>query len=170
MKFFEILNQQNIFDDYADVLDWILSDNKFPKEVWDNKNKVQAFTKGINRLNGLTKSTIHYDAQKNIMFPQKGTYKDYEIPTIYIAKKDSQARDLIRHIRNGVAHGNIELYFIENSLIAEILDYENNQKKAQTAYILIPLYYLKEIYNLYLKKEKRWKKQKYKSKNKKILF
>ena len=64
MKFFEILSQQKIFDDYADVLDWILSDNKFPKEVWDNKNKVQAFTKGINRLSGFTKSTIHYDAQK----------------------------------------------------------------------------------------------------------
>jgi hypothetical protein len=44
MRLFSELAERNLFSTYAAALDWILSDHKFSVNLWDNKNKVQAFT------------------------------------------------------------------------------------------------------------------------------
>jgi hypothetical protein len=160
MRFFSVLVSKSLFKEYADALDWILCDGKFDKSIWDNKNRVQAFTKAIHHLNGFSDSSLIYDAKKNIVFPARGSYKKHTVPVLYMAKGESEARDLVRHIRNGIAHGNIEIYEVDGRLTAEIIDFgkEENQTSGQTAYLLIPLEYLNDIFTVYRQKESAWKK------------
>ena len=135
MKFFNTLNERNLFQQYAQVLDWILCDGKFEKSIWDNKNKIQAFTKALHKLDRFSTSRLHYGAKKNITFPAKGDYDQFEIPTLFMSKGESEARDFVRHLRNGIAHGNVEVIDKGNELILELLDYgkEENQEGGQTA-------------------------------------
>ena len=160
MKLFSTLYIKCLFKDYVEALDWILSDGKFDETIWDNKNKVQAFTKALHKMKGFSPDVLFYGAKKDINFPSKGSYRKHEVPSIYMAKGESEARDLVRHIRNGIAHGNIELYEVDGVVIAEILDFgkDGNSASGQTAYLLIPLTYLINIYTLYHQKEKSWKK------------
>lgn len=161
MRFFSILNEYHLFERYAEALDWLLSEGKFEKSIWDNGNKVKAFTKAIYKLNRFSKEHFHYDAKKNIQFPTKGTYKQYNVPTIFMSRGESEGRDLIRHLRNGIAHGNVDVFFLNNEPILELLDFgkEDNQKGSQTAYYVIPLHYIIDLSNIYFQKEKQWRKK-----------
>ena len=58
MKFFKTLSDRDLFGDYAEALDWFLSESKFEVyfrpgideseieslPLWDNKNRIAAFT------------------------------------------------------------------------------------------------------------------------------
>ena len=160
MKFFKTLNERNEFGNYAQALDWLLSDNKFNKNVWDNKNKVRAFTNSIHKLEHFTMDRLCYKAKKDIKFPEKGSYTQFEVPTIFMSKGESEARDFVRHLRNGIAHGNLEIIDRNNEMVVELLDYgkEGDEKSGQTAYFVIPLKYLLSVYNLYIQKENQWLK------------
>ena len=158
MRLFSKLDEHNLFSTYAAALDWILSDGKFSVNLWDNKNKVQAFTKAFHRMEGDSQSRIHYESKRETTFPQLGEYRQHQLFTFYIAKGNSEARDLIRHIRNGIAHGNIHVHALDGELIVELLDFgkESNQPDGQTAYMVFPLRFLNDIFELYQQKELQW--------------
>ncbi len=61
MRLFSELAERNLFSTYAAALDWILSDHKFSVNLWDNKNKVQAFTKAFHRMEGVSQGRVHYE-------------------------------------------------------------------------------------------------------------
>ena len=159
MRLFSTLDKQKIFSDYAASLDWFLSDGKFDKTLWDNKNKVQAFTKAFHQMKGFSQHRFHYGSKKNIVFPKQGEYQCHPLLTFYIAKGESETKDLIRHIRNGIAHGNVGLHESNGELIVELLDFgkESVQADGQTAYMVFPLCFLNEIRLLYRQKEQKWK-------------
>lgn len=132
---------------YGAVLDWWLTDNKF--NSWDSDD-VGRFTKKIHKINSLSPNRdIHYGSAKNMKFPKKAS----RFPQFWIGKGSSEGRDIVRHIRNGIAHGNTKVRTINSQHIIEICDYQVDGK-TQTAYILVPLDYLIIINGLYNDTEK----------------
>lgn len=160
MKFFATLDERGIFSLYSSSLDWFLSDGKFDKSLWDNKNKVQAFTKALRKLDGVSCDRIHYGSKKNILFPGQGDYRNHHLFEFYFAKGESESKDLIRHIRNGIAHGNIGLYEVDGELMVELLDFGKESVRAdgQTAYMVFPLSFLNSVHSLYQQKEQQWQR------------
>jgi|GEM_PF-852538 hypothetical protein len=154
MKLFSTLLKREEFSHYADTLDWLLSDSKFSKLVWDQQ-KVQQLTKSIYKIKGFSRDRLFYGSKKKLDFPKHGEYLHHLSFTFYVARGESIAKDLIRHIRNGIAHGNITLHDVKGNLIVELLDFgkESKQSDGQTAYMVFPLYFLKEIYSLYQQKD-----------------
>ena len=186
MKFFKTLSDRDLFGDYAEALDWFLWECKFEVyfrpvideseieslPLWDNKNRIAAFTRALHKMEGFSENRFFHRAKRDLDFPQKGDYRRYSVPTIFIANGSSEGRDWIRHIRNGIAHGHIEVYDREGSLVLEILDFGKPEdgNDGQTSYMLIPLSYLNEISKVYHEKEESWKRkafQKGRGRNKK---
>ena len=128
--------------EYGDVLDWWLSEGKF-----DNWKRVEVtrFTKSLHRLSGLSlKRDLHYASAKQLKFPKKAV----RWPQLWLAKGDGEGKDWVRHIRNGIAHGHVEVRIIKGKELVEITDYSKSKNK-QTAYILMEMEWLKDIWERY---------------------
>lgn len=87
-------------------------------------------------------------------FPKKAA----RFPQIWIGNGNSEGRDWVRHIRNGIAHGNTTVRRIKDEYVVEMIDFHTDGK-TQTAYILMPLNYLMEIMNCYIEVEKKKRKK-----------
>lgn len=159
MKLFEALKTYNRLEEYIPFFDWIFEE-KFPEETWDNKNKIQAYAKKIKKLDGVSDSNFTYDAQKRIVFPVKNSYKQFDGLRIYMSDGDSMARDWLRHIRNGIAHGLTQVIQKNGNLFIELLDFSDKSQKNQTAYFLIPIDFLLESKKIYDEKTKSFSKKK----------
>ena len=64
-----------------------------------------------------------------------------------------EAKDIVRHIRNGIAHGRAALCTRNKIRCIELTDYgkygEKNEKGGQTAYLLMPVVFIQDLYNIY---------------------
>ena len=140
------LNKQAALNEWALLLDWLFNDNKF--DHWSS-GYVGSLSKKIKRLDNLGKSNYVYDTYKNLSYPNIGFNKTVKI---VMTKSNGEAKDLIRHIRNGIAHGNTNVYKTKGKLFIEITDY--NKRKQQTAYIYIPIEYVTRIHTLFKEVEK----------------
>lgn len=107
-----------------------------------------SFTKKVKRLSQIGNNNYSYEAIKNLSFPSS---KSKTIQIIH-SKGEGEGRDLVRHIRNGIAHGKTEITKPKGILHIKILDYNKNGE--QTAFIYIPLNHILEIYNAYQEVEK----------------
>lgn len=160
MKLFKCIQEANLFADYAEAFDFILSDGKFDPYLWDNRNKVKGFTKGLHRLTGWNDSTVQYGSLKSMSFPSMGSWTSMHAPCVYMNQSNSEGRDFLRHLRNGIAHGRTAVYNKGGKLYLELVDYKDASCNTQTAYFMIPLTYLIAVFNLYKSKEQQWKKGK----------
>ena len=151
-KLFGKLVDEGLYKDWPSILDWLFDDNRF--QDWSS-GYVGALTKKIKRLPHIGKDTYYYDYAKNLVFPTKSTIHNV---MIMMVKGDGEARDLIRHIRNGIAHGKTNVLKKNNELYIEIFDYSKDNK--QSAYLFIPINYINQIHSLYqqVKKSKVRKK------------
>ena len=151
MNLFKHLLEKNLVS-YGRVIDWWLSEGKF--EDWA-KDDVGNLTKKLHLLQGFSKNRdLHYESAKRLSFPKKAQ----RYPQVWISKGSSEGRDWVRHIRNGIAHGNVTVRANTAEPIVEIKDYMSDCT-TQTAYILIPLKYLEQIMHLYDLVDKRRKNQ-----------
>lgn len=153
-KFFNCLVSEKLIEDWAYTLDWLFDDLKFSKEHNWNGGYTSSFTKKVKALKYLS------DKEKRVIYG-KCHYKDYpnqskskgkkRLPYIVMSNRDSFARDLIRHIRNGIAHGESTIKKVNSELYIEVLDYADKTKspEKQTAYLFIPLSYVTHFYKLY---------------------
>ena len=84
--------------------------------------------------------------QKKLTFPKKAS----RFPQVWMGNGNgkSEGRDWVRHIRNAIAHGNVNVRKIKGEPILEMRDFQPDKKK-QTAYILIPICYLDLIKKAY---------------------
>ena len=139
-RFFERLVDEGLYNEWALLLDWLFDDYRFSN--WSS-GYVGSLTKKIKRLPYLGKESYIYDIAKNIQFPDNMNHI-----CIMMTKGDSESKDLIRHIRNGIAHGKSKVYKKDQELYIEICDYTT--KGMQSAYIFIPLEYIGQIHKLYL--------------------
>lgn len=153
--FFSQLVGADLLESWASTLDWLFNDDRFSSiKGWD-KAKVCRFTKQVKKLAGFTKESFLCCRLDTIAFPNaENPPRIANIPTILMGTGEAEGRALVRHIRNGIAHGNSRCFKIKKELYIEIIDYGKAEsakitKTNQTAYICIPLNYIPQIYNIY---------------------
>ena len=151
-KLFNRLVDEGLYKDWASLLDWLFDDNRF--QNWSS-GYVGALTKKIKQLPQIGNDTYFYDCAKKLVFPIERTAHNV---LIMMTKGDGEAKDLIRHIRNGIAHGKTDVFKQNNELYIEIVDYSKSGN--QSAYLCMPIGYINKIHKLYqdVKKSKGKKK------------
>ena len=141
------LVSENLINEWAEILDWLFDENKFsPQKRW-SREKIGSFTKSVKRQLSVKDTNYKYDSAKNLCF--KTTSNEN---TMIFSRSESEGRDIVRHIRNGIAHGRCELQKNRNALFIQIRDY--NRTGDQTAYMYIPLDSIRTIHKIYKEKEK----------------
>jgi len=144
-KFFSDLNKYKMLEEWTEILDWLLDDSRFSNERGWNKNTKDRFTNKAKKVENLQKENWIYNTQKlmkwNVVQPSK--------PFVQMQKGSGQGEDLIKHIRNGIAHGQTSIRKKQGELWLEIKDYNDNLKQKQTAYLWIPMKYLGYWKNIY---------------------
>ena len=158
-KLFCNLVDNNLINEWADTLDWIFDEEKFSETYGWNKNYIRVFTKRVKTLKPFVKFT--YDYIKNLIYPSE---KDFS-QQIVISKRDSQGRDIVRHIRNGIAHGKTYCFNSRKELYIKIFDY--NSSGTQTAFICFPIHTIIDIYKIYEEINKSINNNKFRGRKKK---
>lgn len=138
------------FENWAILLDWLFDDNRFAQEKGWTSGYVSSFTKKVKRQLEIKDSNYAYGAARNIPFPSARPAEK----TIMHSGGDGEGRDIIRHIRNGIAHGCTALSTQDRKLFIEICDYKDDKKKKQTAYLFVPVECLFIIHKIYTDMEK----------------
>lgn len=131
------------FKNICTAIDWLLMDNKFKCE-WNKKKLGNKFTNKIKKMPKMRNDSIirgkvdstHSVEDKIIIEMIETSVPIYE--------------NILKHIRNGIAHGSSKAIKINNTAYIEILDYNSNRTK-QTAFIHMPLLHLNIIYKEYEK-------------------
>lgn len=139
--FFRDLVNRSLINEWAENIDWILNDNKFCK--WEKKEKIK-YTKLVKQY--LKTSNIDYklftiDKLKNIHI-NKSLY-------VYMNSNSSESLELIRHIRNGIAHGHCNINKINNELCLLIFDFKS--RDVISARLCIPIKVISDLRLLYKK-------------------
>ena len=150
-RFFNQLVDEGLYQDWASLLDWLFDDDRF--QNWSS-GYIGALTKKIKRLPQIGDDTYFYDCAKNLEFPSERTKHNV---LIMMTRGESESKDLVRHIRNGIAHGKTATFKRENELYIEIVDYSKNGN--QSAYLCIPISYISKVHKLYQEVKKSKNKQ-----------
>lgn len=171
-KLFSTLCGKKLYsNEWAETLDWIFDEDKFSEEKgWkDSKsgkntsnNKNSRYTNKIKKLDYISLNKNYFTClQKDLK--NKLPKTEEEIYLVF-TKNGAICQNLIRHIRNGIAHGKTRIYTNSTkkyknvgNLFIEIKDFGKKDKETgetQTAYINIPLEYIVKLHNLYIETEK----------------
>lgn len=149
--FFSTLISQDLIQDWASTLDWLFDDNRFDSAKGWTSNRIGSFTKRVKRLPKVSTNRYTYEYAKYITFPAEG--QNVDETTFYFTKSTSEGRDLIRHIRNGIAHGKTRCYKnVNKELYIEILDFGKEGTKManhQTAYFALPISMIPELHKVH---------------------
>ena len=136
--FFEIFFSEFSYEGWIAVFDWLFDDGKF--EGWKSYE-----------LGNYVKEYKKHDAIKNGMYVcgkrSEVTPEDYnrkkcktKNSIVIMIKGSGEGKDLIRHIRNGIAHGRATLCTRKGTRCLELIDYgkfgEKSEKGSQTASLL----------------------------------
>ena len=156
-KLFSSLVNYNLIKDWAEILDWLFDEEKFSSDRNWSSGQIGIFCQKVKELPYLKEEPYYkYDSIKNIQ-EAINEDKNHQIRFIH-SKSNSEVRGIVRHLRNGIAHGRTKVERYNNELYIEIKDF-NNQNK-QTAYIYIPINYISQIHKIYSEIEKGLKNDK----------
>ena len=125
------------------LFDWLFDDRKF--ENW-SPSQVKKLTEKIWVANGFSKNNF-VKAKGNKDFPQSCPQK----PIVIICENNG-SKDIIKHIRNGIAHGHVN--FKKNNQFILLKDYytrdsKNHKKGDLSALFFVPESFVLEMYRLY---------------------
>ncbi len=144
-RFFQDIVDHQLYTDWAQTLDWIVNDKKFDRNQGWTSGYIGALTKKIQKMPSFSKEkTYQYKPIKHLNFPKNRS----KTIKVLFSNGASECKDLIRHIRNGIAHGNTVCFSNNNELYIEIKDFDSSGKN-QTAYICFPMSYIIQIHKLY---------------------
>ena len=141
---------------WPEFLDWIFSPH-FNGCGW-TRSYVARYTKAIKRKLSLSlnKKNYFFDSAKNLSFPKNRSRAKI---LILSAKGDGEGKDLLRHIRNGIAHCNAKLLIQKGEPYVDFMDFMTDGK-SQTAYIHISVLDLFQLFTTYMIVEKAIKNNK----------
>lgn len=145
--FFNSLVENSMIERWSDILDWIFDDEKFSDSKGWTKTKKARFAKRTNKLEKLKKENYIHSSAKKLVLPESYYDKTKE-DIIIIISGSRKSEDLVRHIRNGIAHGRTRCKRVNGEPYIEIYDYNAGNKP--TAYIYMPLDYIQQIYKMYV--------------------
>lgn len=142
---FQDLSRRGLPPELPCLLDWLFDDKRFQGDCWDQTAKA-TFTKRIRGLEGMGIGAFNRKS-KSLRYPVFASKRNRKKkPLAVISSSGSLGVDLVRHIRNGLAHGSAEIYTANALDFIEVKDFS---RKGQTAYIAVPLSYLFRIYRIY---------------------
>jgi hypothetical protein len=144
-RFFSSLQQHSLFDKWVELLDWLLSDDRFSVDKGWNSAKKGQYTKKASKLDCLKSKNWVCKAGKDIDWTKR--HSQNNTPIVQIQKGGSEGEVLITHIRNGIAHGHTAIKKVKSELWIEIKDFGKTGK--QTAYLWIPLDYIDQWHKIY---------------------
>ncbi len=150
-KFFKAIVEYELYSTWADTLDWLLDDDKFSEQKGWNSNKVRKLSNIISNFPEFKKDMSNYqhDAIKKLKFPKK---RRKTVIAIF-SNGSAQCKDFIRHIRNGIAHGNAECFNNNNTVFIEIKAFSKDKKELR-AYMSFPIDYITKLYKAYTEVQK----------------
>ncbi len=154
--FFSHIAKNGFFEKWAPALDWYLSSEHFKNEKW--KDYISVFTKEVKRISYLKRIEIKYGIEGKMNYPRRRPNSIRVVLTQTSEDSKSVGKDLVRHIRNGIAHGRARFTKIGDNSYIEIQDYKDDNQTKQTAYILFPKDCIISIYEVYLNVAKRVEK------------
>lgn len=133
-KLFVNLVNNGLIDSWASLLDWFFDDEKF--DGW-TPYMLRRYIKRLKKLPGIGENSYTYGAVKKLSFPKRLTSMKIKVLS---GQNSGEAKDWVRHIRNGIAHGKTRLIKESDELWIEIKDY--NKSGDQTAYMYFPISYI----------------------------
>lgn len=142
--FFKTIVDYQLINDLSETLDWLFDDDKFSNKEYWYPNAVGRLSKKIHKLPKFDKKNYHYDAIKNLRFP-KGQCRTIKV---IFSNGDSESKEFIKHIRNGIAHGHAKCIKLDKDIYIEIKDFRSDGK-TQTAYMMFPISYVNKMYDFY---------------------
>ena len=136
----------------AEMIDWLFDDLKFEKERNWNRGYVAQLTRRFKKNLETEKCFISQDKTTKLVFPNQASRRKKKQISIIMPRSDSFSKDLIRHIRNGFAHGNTTICNVSKEPCFEIIDYSDTSKspEKQNTYICIQIKTVLELYEIYL--------------------
>lgn len=149
-NFFAELKKQGLLLEWADILDWLLNDSKFPTFIWSNSLK-RNFIDRLRREFNITDNNWKTGRLADLVWDNVNDINNTLDVFVQMNVSKAQCMDLVRHIRNGIVHNNVEFVSVKttdkNWII--IKDYQDEKKQKQTAFIFIPLAFISYLYSLY---------------------
>ena len=140
-KLFVNLVNYGLLNSWASFLDWIFDDKKF--DGW-SPNMLGRYIKKLKKLSDLGEENYKYGAIKNLSFPRRLTKQKI---IVLSGRQGGEAKDWVRHIRNGIAHGKTRIIKEAEEFWIEIKDY--NKSGNQSAYIYFPISYIFKTFKIY---------------------
>ncbi len=140
-KLFVNLVNNGLINSWASLLDWLFDDEKFAD--W-TPNLLGRYIKRLKKLPGLGENNYKYGATKKLSFPKRITRQKIKVLS---GQQGGEAKDWVRHIRNGIAHGKTRIIKEQDGLWIEIKDYNKSGK--QTAYMFFPIGFIFKTFGLY---------------------
>lgn len=148
---FKTIVDYKLVNEWAEMLDWLFDENKFDKAKGWTSGYVGSLTKKIRKLSKFSKgNNYRYGSAMSLSFSNIDLKKSESNIEVAFSKNESEAKDLIKHIRNGIAHGRTNCFNYKGELFIEVKDFSDKSLKKQTAYICFPISYIGKIYKLYL--------------------
>ena len=147
---FQALRDEKQLNDWANLFDWLFDDDRFDERCGWTGGYIGAFTKKTKKLFENFGVNYNYASRKELTFSRAS---NHTMAFFSKGDKESEGRDLVRHIRNGIAHGRTVMQRINDELYIEIKDFKDSSMKTQTALFFFPLSYIMKIYDCYKKTE-----------------
>lgn len=136
------LEKRNLLLDYTHTIDWYLNGGFYRPNIRWTAVKKSSFTKRVKNDLGIRKK------QNKDAGYEPCNHRSKKKKYVYTVG-NGEGESLLKHIRNGIAHGNCELFFPGRTPFIEIKDFTDETRRHQTAYIYMPLENLKTIVSIY---------------------
>ncbi len=143
MQLFQELLDNNQLESWVPLLDWLLSNDRCSKQRGWGQKKKRDFTTQIQTLIGSDNWQIQ--AAKNVVWE----FEESDNVHIVMNNAGSAGESLLRHIRNGIAHGMARIVQRNNDLYLDLKDYHNESCNTQTAHVWMPIGLLFDIHSVY---------------------
>lgn len=146
-EFFE----KNGYCKWIKIIDWILNDDKF--RMWRSSDLTK-YTKSFKSFEWIARGKYVYGKRTEVNPEDYNRRKNRQKKSIIImVNGQGEAKDIVRHIRNGIAHGRAKMCTRNGVKCVELKDYgkfgSTEEKSGQTAYMLIPIDMIEKLYDLY---------------------
>ena len=117
---FQALRDEKQLNDWANLFDWLFDDDRFDERCGWTGGYIGAFTKKTKKLFENFGVNYNYARCKELTFCRTSNHT-----IAFFSAGESEGRDLVRHIRNGIAHGRTVMQKINDELYIEIKDFKD---------------------------------------------
>ncbi len=147
MCFFEQLQAKNLISSWIAILDWLFDGQRACTFKKRSKEEKTLRMEDVKKLPYFKSENWVVASGKNQQWSETRTNNF----CVKMVGTDSSSEALIRHIRNGIAHGTCFIITQNGVDMLEITDYKTDERNVITAYIWIPIEAMQDLYDIHNK-------------------